>query len=210
MSIYYIETTDGQRYELDATTDISKTQSGKITDNPVESGDVLSDHYVHLPDSFTLSGKISSFKGLTAGSTKTPKDFIEGVSAIKRNKKQFKFFFGGKIKVSENCMFTNLKITQNKEAGHNRGGPDTFIIQAQIRQVDFAESAAIIVKRDEVFSDKFATEAESAKTTESTTIKELTGLDAANATAAEMDALWGEITTSKLRPPVTPVTPIGG
>lgn len=199
MSIYYIETIDGQVYHLDATTDISKTVSGKITDNPVESGDILSDHYVHIPDSFSLSGKISDFKSST-GSAKSPKEYIEELSAVKRNKQQFKFYFGGKVAVSLNCMFTNLKITQSKDAGHNGPtGADTFIIQAQIRQIDFAESAAITVERDFEFKDKFSTEQDSAKTTEATS---LDGLAGADATAEEIRALLGEVITGNLRPPV--------
>ena len=190
MSIYYIQTADGLAFHLDATMDISKTMSGKITDNPVEGGDVLSDHYVHSPDSFTLSGIVTDVQSFT-GDGRTPKDYIDKLSEVKRSKQQFTFYFGDKIAPSLNCMFEMLKVSQDSNNGHNSAGTDSFKIQANIRQIDFAEQAVITVQRDFEFEDKFSEEAESAKTTEE--VKEFSLVDEIITTSAQLRAQGKDI-----------------
>ena len=171
MSIYFIEAADGQTYELNATTSVSKTIIGKVTDNPVESGASLSDNYVNMPDTFSLEGVITDISNETStlGLTRlsrTTGDVIENLSEIKRSKQTFTFYFGDAIAASLNCMFENIDFSQNRTNGNARG-LNSFKVKARFRQVNFAEKAIQTNERDTAFEDKYQKEESSSQTTQS-------------------------------------------
>lgn len=174
MSIYFIETTSGQNYELNSSTLISKTLTGKLTDNPVESGSSLSDNFSQMPDSFSLEGIISDISsgGLSTTSqdqlSRKTGEVIKDLSDIKRNKQTFTFHFGDAIEASLNCMFESLSFAQDSKNGSARG-VNSFKVKARFKQVNFAEKAVQTNERDTAFEDKYQKSEDNSQTTESTT-----------------------------------------
>lgn len=170
MSIYFIETSTG-RYELNATKSVSKTLTGKLTDNPVESGASLSDHYVQFPNTFNLDGIITDISSLGRDATleregRRAKDVIDEFTKVKNNRQTFTFYYGDVISAALNCMFESITLTQDKINGSSRG-LNSFKFKAKFRQVNFAQKALQTNERATAFEDKYDEEKESSETTTS-------------------------------------------
>jgi hypothetical protein len=156
MSIYYIETSNGVIYELDATVEITYKESGKITDNIVETGESVADHYINNPVMINLSGSISDIKSVSSGNSnaKSTEDFIRGLVSIMKNKQSFSFHYGEKIGFFNNCFFENFDVVQNSTRG-NVGVVDSFSITASIKQVRLARRAVLVPFRSPLVSDNY-------------------------------------------------------
>lgn len=182
MSIYYITDVRGNIYELDATSNISYTESGKITSHTVESGESVSDHYVNMPIDFHVEGTISDIKSFSAlqseDRVKSTREFIDGLRQIKTNKEQFSFHYGEKVGIFQNCMFQNIQIQQTPQRG-NSGEIDSFSISADIKQIRIARRAIISPFRDPSVRDGYQDQVNGAGTTESPSIREFSALERA-------------------------------
>lgn len=180
MSIYYITTNAGVVYELDSTTEISFKGSGKVTDNFVESGDSVVDHYVNNPVVFEFKGSISDVKSLGSSNpnSKNTEDYIKGLFRLKENKEAFSFQFGEKIGSYSDCLFETLDITQNQRRG-NIGEIDSFSVRAVIKQIRIAERARVVPARDLGIVDEYQEEQKGAATTEEPSEPEGDALDRA-------------------------------
>lgn len=159
MSIYYLETSLGQ-YSLDATIKVKKTLKGSATSNIVESGESITDHYVNLPDEFSLDGIISDLtrrpvKGVSkpknGGTTKT---FIKDLTTIKESGEPIKFFFGDAIDVAESCLIEQIDLSQTKKHGAARG-VNSFLITIKLKKIRLANAATFTHEPDPAYVDKF-------------------------------------------------------
>lgn len=167
MSFYYIETSDGVIFELDSTTEISYKESGTITNNVVESGESVADHYVNNPVVFDITGSISDIKSISSGNdnSKSTEDFINGLKSLKRSKQRFTFRFGDKVGNYSDCLFESLNIAQNQSRG-NAGGVDSFSVKATIKQIRVAQRAQITPFRDPLSTDDYQEQTKGTGTTE--------------------------------------------
>lgn len=150
MSIYFIRTSSGVTYELDSTSDITYKLTGKATDNPVESGDSVSDNYVNKPRMITLKGTVSDVKGASLSFspvTKSTDDFIRGLEKVKVNKELFTLHFGNKVGIITNCLFESLTFKQNKKRG-SMSTLDAFEVSMTIKQIRLASRALLVPTRD--------------------------------------------------------------
>lgn len=168
MSIYYISTAGGVVYELDATTDISYQESGTITNNIIETGESVADHYINNPVTISFNGSISDIKSLSASNpnAKSTEDYINGLRNLKTNKETFSFHFGEKIGIFSDCLFESLDISQNQSRG-NVGEIDSFDISATIKQVRIAQRARLITVREAgITTDNYQNQVKGTGTTE--------------------------------------------
>jgi hypothetical protein len=149
MSVYYIIDNRGIIYELDATTEITYQETGTTTDNIIETGESVADHYINNPVKITLRGSISDIKALSSSgpNSKSTRDYINGLRRLKINKQSFTFHFGEKVGSFGNCFFEELNITQNQSRG-NVGGLDSFNISANIKQIRLARRARVVPARE--------------------------------------------------------------
>jgi hypothetical protein len=154
MSIYFIQDPDGVIYELDATADISYRLSGKVTSNPVESGESVSDNYVNNPDIISLKGSISDVKSVSSRgvNSKTTEAFINGLKALKVNRKLVALQFGDKVGVITNCVIESLTFIQNSQRG-SVGGVDSFQVSMTLKQIRLASRAKLTPIRDPTIAD---------------------------------------------------------
>lgn len=179
MSIYYISTSDGVIYELDATTSINYRERGTLTRNVIESGDTVSDHYVNEPITINISGGISDIKSVSSNNSnaKSTKDFIDGLRQLKTNKETFTFHFGEKIGAFDNCLFESLDISQNSTFG-NVGDIDSFSVSAVIKQARIAERARLVPAREAgITSDNYQQKTTGSGSTEEPTEEEEERID---------------------------------
>jgi hypothetical protein len=168
MSIYYIEDNNGVIYQLDATIEISYQESGIITNNIIETGESVADHYINQPVIFNLRGSISDVKSLSSSGSnaKSTEDYINGLRKLKTNKETFTFHFGEKVGSFSNCLFENLTVSQNQSRG-NRGAVDSFEISASIKQVRIAQRARLTtVRQAGPVSDNYQDQVKGTSTTE--------------------------------------------
>ena len=162
MGLYYIQN-GAQLFELDATTTISQTQAGKPTNNLVESGESIADHYVNDPVKFSLTGVITDVKSLGTDSVeqRTTESFIRDITELKESKQFFTFFYGLGVGAYQNCMFTSLNITQDQTNG-SVAGISSYKIRAGIQQIRLTRQAQIEQVRDPNFVDSTAEREEGA------------------------------------------------
>jgi hypothetical protein len=162
MSIYFIEDPDGVIYQLDATVNITYKISGKGTDNPVESGESVTDNYVNRPDIITLKGSISDTKSVSGGGTvsKSTEDYITGLKALKEKRKRVSLHFGDKVGVITNCLFQSIDFTQNSRRGNAGAGVDSFEVTISLKQIRLAARAQLKPLRVDLVADDFADETE--------------------------------------------------
>lgn len=167
MSIYYIERSNGDIYELDATVRVSYQESGKLTTYTVEDGDFASDNYVHSPKMFMAAGSISDIKpsATSPERIKSTEEFIDGLKGIKQNKETFVFHFGTKVGEFRNCMFKDVKIEQNPTRG-SVDDLDSFSVSLRFSQVRFTHQAEVVPFRDPLANDKYQDRADGAGTSE--------------------------------------------
>lgn len=147
MSKYFIETSDGVIYSLDATSRINKRLTGKVTDNVVESGVTLADNYVNMPDTFSLSGVITDIKTPTSFTSLDTYDWINGLTKLKESGTPFILRFGYKIPQAETCVFTSINIQQTSTNGSYRT-LDSFSINLDIKKIRLATQVQIEAVKD--------------------------------------------------------------
>jgi hypothetical protein len=78
---------DGTVLTMDVTSDWTKTLVGVPTDNPVESGASIADHYYLEPKTFTLNGIVTFLKvGSNKRNPLTPKEWDTYIEAVMQSK----------------------------------------------------------------------------------------------------------------------------
>lgn len=146
---YYIRTQAGVIYELDSTTEISLSLSGKTTDFPLESGESVSDHYINQNNTISFSGTITDIKTVEmfldpSGQPwyKSTDEYINGLRDIKKAGEPFSIHFFNKIEPLDNCVFENLTIEQNQSRGSS-GDVNSYRISFTAKQVKFARQTVL-------------------------------------------------------------------
>lgn len=136
----YIKDSDGNKYYLDAVSDVTYTQSGTPTEYHVESGKKVSDHYEQNQDVVTYSGDISEVKFINNGEVTTSlEDFVVKITALKKSGKPFTCGFAKILPSLKNCVFTNLDFSQNKQTGRF-----AYNVNISIKQILTANRADIV------------------------------------------------------------------
>lgn len=185
MSIYYISTSDGTIYELDATLNVNYRETAVVTDNVVESGESVADHCYNKPVTFSLNGVITDIKSVSSGNenAKSTKEFIDGLKSVLYSKQTFTFHFGEKVGSFSNCMFESLDIGQDSTHG-NVKDVDSFSVSASIKQLRLAQRAALVPSRSVIPttgsgtpSDNYQSQTKGAGSTEELTEQEEEMLD---------------------------------
>lgn len=150
MGTYYIVTRTGDEYELQSTSNVKISYAGEPTDNTIESGDSVSDHYIHKATTLSLQGTITDVVFTDEG--RNTRSFTEGLKELKLSKTPFTFVFGNKIGVIPNCVFTSLDISQDSRRG-KAGDLDSFMVSMNLKQLRLAKQASLRAFRDPLIRD---------------------------------------------------------
>lgn len=167
MSIYFLETSAGD-FSLSSTSKITKTLKGIATDNPVESGALVADHYVNKPDKFSLSGILTSVK------LGTPiKSVIDTLTLIKETGEPFTFHYGSSITPAESCVIESLSFTQDSVNGFSGGTQnyESFKVSLSIKKIRLTDALLIVHERSKFVVDSTTDKKKSAGSTKETEFK---------------------------------------
>lgn len=129
---FCIETeTNGQidYYVLTATTDLDLTFSGRTTDNPVESGANVSDHYIKSNVTIKFSGVITDVVNLngTEDYQLTPDENIKALEKLWLSGTPFTVHVDSKLDSYSNCLFSNLNFSKNSGIGESYSASMTMV-----------------------------------------------------------------------------------
>jgi hypothetical protein len=151
-TIYYIETKNG-KYSLNATVRATTTLSARATDNPVESGAYVADHYFNFPDTFSFEGTLTDID--------TPNKPVETVEEFNRVMKELEPFtiYHGEMAYAETCVFESVVVSQDVKHGTVTGSApkvtvNSFRINASVKKIRLV-GARTDAGADPVFRDAF-------------------------------------------------------
>jgi hypothetical protein len=142
MSVFYFTDSNGNYYELSATTRVSVTEPSRATTNPVESGKAITDNYVIEPRVVTFSGVITNLTviGQDTSRVKSVDQWFNDIRQIRLNK-EFVNVYVEDLNVIQNCLITSFDIDKTKEHGLSGWGCNftmqEVLVSDRARQVDF-------------------------------------------------------------------------
>lgn len=150
MAQFYILSPKGVIFELDATTDMTYTESGKTTDSPIESGESVSDHYIQKPSVTNFSGVITDISSYASNVNEklSTREYINGLRTLKNSKRPFKIYISNNFAPLSNCVFTSLTIKNNKEFGVTEFGErvaGSYQVDFSVKQIRLAAAATEII-----------------------------------------------------------------
>lgn len=100
--------------QMDVTTDWGRSLNGTPTDNPVESGATIADHYYLNPETFTLNGSVSFIKTGYELNDLDPKDWDSKIRALMQSRQPFSVSLDDKFTPPiNNCVITNYSINRS-------------------------------------------------------------------------------------------------
>lgn len=129
---------DGTVLTMDVTNDWSKTVVGTPTDNPVESGVSIADHYYLEPKTFTLNGMVTFLK---AGGSKrnplTPKEWDVFLESIMQSRQPLTVSLDDEFTSPvNNVLITNYGIIKDSTS------KDAVGVSLAFKQIIIAQRAA--------------------------------------------------------------------
>ena len=150
MATFYIETAEGEIYELQATDSISLDYRGTPTKHRMESSDTVTDNYVINNFQATFNGLISQIRAVRPNGNdidgqKSVPDFMKGIEALRQSKTPFTLHVDDRLDPFPNCVFTNLTYNRTAQTGLGYRvvmGFEQIRTSARARLVEIAESAA--------------------------------------------------------------------
>lgn len=153
MSRFYIKVdnkgTDApiEVYELTCTSQMSIASAGRPTQNPVESGATISDHYVVSNDKVNFSGFISNIvntsltplsniskDGKPVATQKTVDDNFIGLRTLQKSGVPFSVFFDNGKSLSD-CVFTQLDFSKGS------GNISSYSVTMAMEQIQITKQA---------------------------------------------------------------------
>ena len=131
----------GDMFQMDATTSVSYSLSGRPSQYAVQSGTNSADHYTQTPDIITFNGFVSDFKYVSReGAIQTLEDFEKGLQRVKKSGIFFTVSFSDNLDRLNNCLFTSLRMDRSLQTGV-RG----LQISMTMQQVVVANQSSVVL-----------------------------------------------------------------
>ncbi len=151
MGVYVIATKDGKFFELDCTENFSMNSQGQPTRYQLQSGKTATDHYTVSNETLSIDGVITDAKIISANSNiKSTDDFMTGLKALQKSKQPFKVFYRnsttGGSRFLDNCLFTNLTFSQDRQFGVYKD-LYAYKVQLAVESIRFSDRAKITQER---------------------------------------------------------------
>lgn len=176
MSIFYLEVGD-EFYTMNATTSITRTSTGQLSDSLQEDGNYSADNYVVRPVTLNFSGIITSIKNsfdINRKAPKTPKEYLDGLKSAQINKLPITVHYSDIQAPDSNCYFTSFSHTQDSTFGNYGNGQNSFQVKFSLSKVRFAKGATIVARPAGVLSNKVGQVSEKSTTTKEKKLEDLT------------------------------------
>jgi hypothetical protein len=135
---------DGTVLTMDVTSDWSKTITGTPTNNPVEDGSTIADHYYLEPKTFNLSGIVTFLKvGGNKRNPLTPKEWDTYIEAVMQSRQPLSLSLDDEFTSPvNNVVITNYSLSKDSTA---RDAVTITLSLQQILLVQKAREASIDV-----------------------------------------------------------------
>lgn len=152
MSVFYFISSQGDYYELSATTRVSVSEPARATTNPVESGKAITDNFILEPRVITFSGVITNLRVVAQDNTrvKSVDQWINDIRQIRLNK-EFINVFVEDLNVIENCLITAFDI--DKTSQHGLSGWGCSFSMQEVLVSERARAVDIPTPKEEVKDD---------------------------------------------------------
>ena len=177
MGIYYLLTSDGDVFEMDATVSFSLRESGRLTNYTVEDGATLSDHYVNENAKISMRGIITDLKGQNSPiAVKSTDEYIGGLLAAKNLSKPLVVYWRGSGPIAgisrKDCMIENISFDQDQQNGVV-GETYAYQVSIDLAQIRLGQAATLTKETLPVLKDSKAAKKDSNATTVKTDTTEL-------------------------------------
>ncbi len=177
MGIYYLLTSDGDVFEMDATVSFSLRESGRLTNYTVEDGATLSDHYVNENAKISMRGVITDLKGQNSPiAVKSTDEYIGGLLAAKNSSKPLVVYWRGSGPIAgisrKDCMIENISFDQGESNGVV-GETYAYQVSIDLSQIRLGQAATLTRETLPVLKDSKAAKKDANATTVKTDTTEL-------------------------------------
>lgn len=128
---------DGTVLTMDVTSDWSKTITGTPTNNPVEDGSTIADHYYLEPKTFNLSGIVTFLKvGDNKRNPLTPKEWDTYIEAVMQSRQPLSLSLDDEFTSPvNNVVITNYSLSKDSTAR------DAVAITLSLQQILLVQKA---------------------------------------------------------------------
>jgi hypothetical protein len=129
---------DGTILTMDVTSDWSKTITGSPTNNPVEDGSTIADHYYLEPKTFNLSGIVTFLKvGSNKRNPLTPKEWDTYIEAVMQSRQPLSLSLDDEFTSPvSNVVITNYNLSKDSTS------KDAVTISLSLQQILIAQRAS--------------------------------------------------------------------
>lgn len=129
---------DGTVLTMDVTNDWSKSMSGTLTNNPVEDGSTVADHYYLEPKAFTLNGMVTFLKaGGSRRNPLTPKEWDVFLESVMESRQPLSVSLDDEFTSPvNNVLITNYNIAKDSTS------KDAVAVSLSFQQIIIAKRAA--------------------------------------------------------------------
>ena len=166
MSIFYLEVEGGTIYAMNATTSITRSSDGALSNSLTEDGVYRSDNYVVRPVILSFSGiitDISTFSGTNLDIK--PEQYLTGLKRAQINKTPIRVFYSDIQPPDDNCYFTSFSHKQDVTEGRAKNGLNAFSVNFTLQKTRFGQGATSVAKPSSVVEASVATKSKKASST---------------------------------------------
>jgi len=169
MSIFYLEV-DGDFYAMNATTSISRSSDGSLSNSLVEDGNYSSDNYVTRPIVLSFSGMITDISTFSGSEfDKKPKEYLSNLKSAQISKTPITVHYSDIQAPDTNCYFTSFNHKQDNVTGRAGKGLNAFKVNFTLQKVRFAAGATSVAKPSSVVAKSVATKSKKSSSTSTVT-----------------------------------------
>ena len=169
MSIFYLEVA-GDFYAMNATTSISRSSDGSLSNSLVEDGNYSSDNYVTRPVTLSFSGLITDISTFSGSKfDKKPKEYLNDLKSVQISKTPITVHYSDIQAPDSNCYFTSFNHKQDNVTGRAGEGLNAFRVSFTLQKVRFAAGARAVAKPSSVVASSVASKTEKSSSTSKVT-----------------------------------------
>tara|TARA_R110000737_G_scaffold84802_2_gene117293 strand:- start:1609 stop:2199 length:591 start_codon:yes stop_codon:yes gene_type:complete len=165
MSIFYLEVA-GDFYAMNATTSISRSSDGSLSNSLVEDGNYSSDNYVTRPVTLSFSGLITDISTFSGSKfDKKPKEYLNDLKSAQISKTPITVHYSDIQAPDSNCYFTSFNHKQDNVTGRAGEGLNAFRVSFTLQKVRFAAGARAVAKPSTVVASSVASKSKKSTST---------------------------------------------
>lgn len=114
---------------FDAIENFKVSQTAKVTNNPVEDGSTIADHYVLDPKTVSFRGVVTPWNFSGKGSDFTPLQLIQKFESTMVGKEFFDLYLSTDLQSIRNCLITRFEYDREAKEGQS------IVVSVDVQQI---------------------------------------------------------------------------